>query len=156
LAACQGAPRPSPGESSALPPTLHGLTLVRSVSGEDARDLIAQLHPGPLAPAASEVGFYAAGPERAVLYVTRFPSADLAQAQLDRMAATIGHGRGGFGHHTEATVGDIVVHRALGQGRAHFFFTRNSEVVWLAADDAVARMALAALLGLSVDSLPGS
>lgn len=153
LAACRDAPRPSRDEHSALPPALHGLALIQSVSGEEAAGLIAGLHPGPIAPAASEVGFYAAGSERAVLYVSRFAAPATAAAQLERMAATIGSG-GGFAHHTVTTVGGVVLHRALGQGRAHFFFMRSAEVVWLAADATVARVALAAVLGVSVDSLP--
>jgi hypothetical protein len=155
LASCGGTP-PSDRETRALPDSLNGLALIQSAAGEDAQRLIASLHPGPLAPAESDVGFYASDDERAVLYVSRFPSADTAQAQLSLMSAMIGRGRAGFGHHTETEIGGTVVHAALSQGRAHFFFTRNREVVWLAADPETARGALGQLLGVSVDSLPGS
>jgi hypothetical protein len=100
------------------------------------------------------VGFYASGDDRAVLYLSRFPDADTARAQLASMAAMIGRGRSGFGHHAETEIGGTVVHAVLGQGRAHFFFARDREVVWLAADPAVARPALAELLGVAVDSIP--
>jgi hypothetical protein len=153
LASCGGTPPPD-GETRALPDTLSGLALTRSVSGEEAQGLIAYLHPGPPAPAESEVGFYASDGERAVLYVSRFPSADTARAQLSLMSAMIGRGRAGFGHHTETEIGGIVVHAALSQGRAHFFFTRDRDVVWLAADPELARAALAELLDIPLDSLP--
>jgi hypothetical protein len=154
LTGCGGTP-PSGGESPTLPDTLGGLALTQNVSGGEAQTLIAYLHPGPLAPAESDVGFYASEGERAVLYVSRFPSADTAQAQITLMSAMIGRGRGGFGHHTETDIGGTVVHSALSQGRAHFFFARDREVVWLAADPETARGALAQLLGVPVDSLPG-
>ena len=155
LASCGGTPPFVVGRPT-LPDSLDGLALTQSASGEEAQRLIASLHPGPLAPAESEVGFYASGDDRAVLYVSRFPSADTAQAQLRLMSAIIGRGRAGFGHHTETEIGGTVVHAALSQGRAHFFFTRDREVMWLAADPETARGALAQLLGVPADSLPGS
>jgi hypothetical protein len=153
LAGCAGTPAPS-DEVLALPESLHDLALVQAVSGTEAQNLIAHLHPGPLAPAESQVGFYASGENHAVLYVSRFPERPLAQAQLDAMSAAIGRGRGGFGHHTETEIGRTVVHSAVGQGRMHFFFTRDREVLWLVADAEPAREALAELLRLPLDSLP--
>jgi hypothetical protein len=130
------------------------MSLIESVSGDEAQNLISQLHPGPLAPAESQVGFYAAGDDRAVLYLSRFAEADSARAQLEMMSAMIGRGRAGFGHHTEIDMAGTVVHAVVGSGRMHFFFTRQNELVWLAADPALARAALAELLGVEVESMP--
>jgi hypothetical protein len=153
LPACAG-DRPPVADSSGLPDTVGGMAKVQSVTGQEARDLIGLLHPGPLAPAESEVGFYATDADRAVLYVSRYGSADTARQQLQLMSAVIGRGRGGFGHYSETEIGGTVVHAALGQGRSHFFFTRDREVVWLAADPEPARAALADLLHLDTDSIP--
>jgi hypothetical protein len=136
-----------------VPDRLHGLVLVERMSGSDAQQLIALLHPGPLAPAESRVGFYAAGEQRAVLYVSRFPSEEAAAEQLGQMASAIGHGRAGFGSHTEADIGGTVVHSVVGQGRTHYFYVRDGDVVWLAADAGVAQMALTALFGTGPDSI---
>jgi hypothetical protein len=145
---------PPPVQVGGLPPSVLDLNLIERAGGDPARALIARLHPGPLAPAESEVGFYGSGDRRAVLYVSRFASADTAHAQLAMMAAMIGRGRGGFGHHSEVAIGGTAVHATLGQGRAHFFYTRGAEVVWLAADPAIARPALAELLSVPLDSIP--
>lgn len=154
LGACGSAPPPA-RDTPPLPPALGSLTLVARTAGEDARDLIAHLHPGPLAAGESEIGFYASAEDRAVLFVSRFGSADTAAAQLAMMARLIDLGRGGFGHHAEAAVGGVTLHATLGQGRVHYFFARNGDVVWLAADTPVARAAVAGLLDVPEDSLPG-
>lgn len=153
LAAC-GGQQPPVADEAALPSALLDLALIERVSGDDARTLIAHLHPGPLAPAESDVGFYASDAYRAVLYVSRFGSADTAYAQLAMMARLIARGRGGFGHHVESEVGGVMVHATLGQGRVHYFYSREAELVWLAADPPVARNLLAELLQVPVDSLP--
>jgi hypothetical protein len=105
-----------------------------------------------MAPAESRVGFYAAGDQRAVLYVSRYPSGDEAEAQLGQMASAIGQGRGGFGNHTQVDIGGTVVHSVVGQGRTHYFYVRDGDVVWLAADPGVSQVALAALLDAVPDS----
>lgn len=153
LTGCPGQPSDA-GRGPILPETLGGLALVERATGDQARDLITQLHPGPLAPAESEVGFYASGDDRAILYVSRFARADTAMAQLETMSAMIGRGRGGFGHHAEAEIAGTVVHMVMGQGRAHFFFRQDREVVWVSADPETGRGALSQLLGVAPDSIP--
>jgi hypothetical protein len=149
LAGCAVAPARE--ASVDLPDRLDGLRLVERVSGTQARQLIARLHPGPLAPADSRVGFYQVGALRAVLYVSRFPTGEAAEEQLGRMAAVMVHGRGGFGNHIETDIGGTVVHAVVGQGRTHYFYARNGDVVWLAADPGVAEMALATLFNSGME-----
>lgn len=138
-----------------LPAQLHGLQLVESRSGTEATAEIARLHKQPVAPRASEVGTYEAEGIRAELYVSAFNTPDEASEEFEAMVSAINQGVEGYGHHTHFDVAGRDVHVVFGDSRINYFYASNSKLTWLAVrQPALARAALAELLGVALDSIP--
>jgi hypothetical protein len=137
-----------------LPRELHGLELGDLHTGDDAARLIGRLHGSNVSPSESYVGYYGPPEMRAILYLSRFHDHSGAQSQLVAMADRIGSGSGGFGHHTQFHVLGIEIHSVFGYGQIHYFFARESDVVWLGMPPPMARAGLADLLLVAVDSIP--
>lgn len=152
LAACQGS-ETARDVPSLVPNSLHGLALVERRSGSDAASLIQRLHDRSVAPVKSEIGSYDSGEMQAVVYVSRFESAEDAGTALIDMAEGIGTGSSGFGHHESVTIAGVEVHRVVGHGQLHYFFARATDVTWLSVPPSLARPALAQLLNVDVDTL---
>jgi len=91
---------------------------------------------------------------RAIIYISRFESADVASEQLDAMATAIGSGSSGYGHHMQTEIGGLTVHSVFGHGAVHYFYTRGTDLTWLAAPPMLARAALAQLLEAEIDQIP--
>lgn len=152
LVACQ-AGEPARETSSLLPSTLHGLALVERRSGRQAASFIERLHGRSVAPVETEIGSYDSGDTQAVVYVSRFKSAEEAGTALADMAGGIAKGATGFGHHETVTIADVKVHRVVGHGQLHYFFARETDVTWLSVPPSLARPALAQLLNVDVRTL---
>ena len=148
--ACSGDRTESP-----LPEQLHGLELIEQQSGDEAAGAIAQLHEQDVAPTASYIGRYGTEEIGATIYVSRFASPDEAQNQLVAMADGIGDGTAGFGHHRTLEIDGQEVHSVFGRGEVHYFYADGQDLTWLGAHPMFATLALADLLGVSPDSVPG-
>lgn len=137
-----------------LPEQIHGLQLAESRSGTDAAAQLERMHELDVAPTESVIGFYGPKDMRAVLYVSRFASPEEAGAQLIAMSSGIGSGSSGYGHHQRQDVADYQVHVVFGQGQVHYYWAKNRDLIWLAIPPALARAALAEVLGVALDDVP--
>jgi hypothetical protein len=156
LAACSD-PEPTldePAVDPPLPMMIHGMPVVEVTVGEEANRLIGRLHGQDVAPLNSYVGEYRGGGAAATLYVSRMADSTVADLVVRRTAEAIGSGSQEFAHHTRFRIDDLVVHAVLGEGQAHFFYAWGSDVTWLGVDLTMARVSLAALLGLEARHLP--
>lgn len=143
------------GGTDLLPAQLHGLQLVESKSGTEAAGEIARLHKQDVAPRASEVGIYEAQGIRAELYVSSFNTPDEAAEEFEAMVSAINQGVEGYGHHTHFEIAGHDVHVVFGDARINYFFGSDNKLTWLAVrQPALARAALAELLGVALDSIP--
>ncbi|MFQ6673486.1 MAG: hypothetical protein ACE5GH_01720, partial [Fidelibacterota bacterium] len=124
-----------------LPQAIHGMSLERQLTGAEAKARIGRLHGKEVAPVASYVGHYGAGPDHAMLYLSKFASEMKAQDMLRKMSESIGEGSSGFGHHTKFAVKNRDIHLVLGQGQVHYFFPRGKYLYWLAINTGMARFA---------------
>jgi hypothetical protein len=88
------------------------------------------------------------------LYVSRYESADLATAELARMAASVDGDGTGFGHHAQFEVAGITVHSVFGRGQVHYFYAKDRDLLWLGMVPMLARVGLAQLLDVVPDSIP--
>lgn len=152
---------PDRGSAGATPPPvlpmkIHEMPLVEVTVGPEARGLIGRLHRADVAPATSYVGRYRGGGWEAVLYVSRFSAAGQADSlvlEMDR-AIRAESGESPFAHHARFPVADMMVHTVHDRRRAHFFFARGSEVLWLGIDRRMARVGLSELLEVEREQLP--
>ncbi|HEX9728110.1 MAG TPA: hypothetical protein VGA37_06385 [Gemmatimonadales bacterium] len=136
-----------------LPEVIHGLVLSESVTGQAATEALGGIYEGEVTAGDTYIGRY--GPEhlRATLYVSRFATPEDAQAELAAMADRMSSGTGGYGHHTRATVGEVVLHSVFGHGQVHYFYVSGLDVTWLASPPRLARAAIAELLHVEVDAV---
>jgi hypothetical protein len=152
--ACQGGQ--TAGDAGPLPAEVHGMELVEVHSGADASGVLEQLHASGAAPEADNyVGHYGTEEMGAIVYLSRFATADEASEQRVAMAQGIGRGAGGFGHTIRFRAGSKWVQITFGQGRVHYFWDDDVDLVWITLNDAaVARPVLAEMLQTSTDSIP--
>jgi len=139
---------------SPLPAQIHGQELAATHEGEEAARILEGLHGKAVGSERNWVGVYGTMEMPTLVYVSRFASADRARAELDAMVARIDSGTAGFGHHTWFTRDEHTVHSVFGQGQAHYFWAKDSDVWWLGAHPMIVRMALTDLLQVPLDSVP--
>ena len=152
--ACQGGQ--ADGDAGPLPADIHGMELVEVESGPDASGVLEQMHASGTAPEAdNDVGRYGTEEMGAVVYWSRFATADEASEQRVAMSRGIGSGAGGFGHTTRFRGGSKWVQITFGQGKVHYFWDDDVDLVWITLSDAaVARPVLAEMLQTTTDSIP--
>ena len=152
--ACQGGQ--TTGDAGPLPAEIHGMELVEVLSGAEASGVLEQMHASGAAPEADNyVGHYGTEEMGAVVYWSRFATADEASGQRVAMSQEIGSGAGGFGHTIRFRGGSKWVQITFGQGRVHYFWDDDVDLVWLTLSDAaVARPVLAEMLQTTTDSIP--
>ena len=140
--------------ASPLPATLHGMQLQSTHQGDEAAQILENLHGQPVGAEQSWVGIYGPMDFATAVYVSRFDSPGEAETQINAMVERIDSGTMAFGHHTSFSRGGRVVHSVFGQGQVNYFYQQSSELWWLGAHPMIARPAIAELLGLPADSIP--
>lgn len=138
-----------------FPMSLHGMPVTSVATGTDAETAIRRLHGGDVASQASYLAQYEGGGATATLYLSRFDSPTHAASIATDMSLALGPDNPVFAHHERFDVDTVSVHAVVGQGQAHFFFARGPDVIWLAVDYDMARIALADLLDVPMSLVPG-
>lgn len=128
------------------PKTLGALKLAHALRGKEALQEIDRLHGKGLAATDGYVAHYERGGLVAMLYVSRPVRSSMTGAQIEKMAAGIRAGKSPFSHLKSSERNGTTVYSALGEGRIHYFYRQGADAIWLAADPAVAREAVDALL----------
>ncbi len=136
-------PAPAQAADLAVPSSLSELRLAHSLRGDGARREIERLHGESIASQEAFVAHYESAGRVAMLYVSHARDEAMALDQVEQMTARIRGGNGPFTHHREKTQDGTMVHSVLGQRQVHYYFRRGARVVWVAADPALARRALA-------------
>ncbi len=152
-AACAGSGG-SAADDSPLPAEIHGLQLREEHAGDEAAAILERMHEQDVAPTQSYIGHYGTDAMGAMIYVSRFASAEEADSQQVAMASGIGRGSGGYGHHQRFRVTGTRVDMVFGFGRIHYFYTQGEHLMWLGTHPSLARAALAELMGVPLDSVP--
>ncbi len=135
------------GAVGAEPPkSLGDLKLLHALQGKDALQEINRLHGKDVGARGGYVAHYEKERAVAMLYLAQASSTAQAAGQLKQMSDRIERGESPFYHHKTSKQGEIALHSALGQGQIHYFYQRDSSVLWLAVDAPVAKQTLAALL----------
>jgi len=136
-----------------FPRELQGLAIVDSIGGEAARATLERMHGSDVAPLETRIGVYGEGALPAVLYLSRYPKAEVAERERRAMTRRIGAGSSGFVPGRPFRVSGVEVHPAVGHGQAHYYFARGPELAWLSAEPDLAPAMLAELLGVPADSV---
>jgi len=124
------------GSSTAMPSELGGLRLVQAMTGADALAEIYSLHQKDLGLVDGWVGHYEGG---ATVWASQARDREHAATLLASMSRDIQAGEGPFIYEGQEQVRDSVLHRLRGPGGLHYFYQRDSMVIWVTAPPAVAR-----------------
>lgn len=132
------------------PETLAGLPLQRKVDGTAAMTAIVGLHrSGDLDLDSAWIARYGVDAPAALLYVGIARDNDAAAELVADMRNGIQETASPFRYIGARRVEGRTVQLLNGQGQLHYVFTDGPRAVWLSADSAVARAALAQVLGLA-------
>jgi hypothetical protein len=129
-----------------LPSSILMLDLAETLSGEEAAGIINHLHDSEVASAENYVGRYHGAGLSATYYLSVYETGDEAHAELDAMVAGMERGGHVFDHVRRRTVNERDVWMALGMGQAHYFYSQDNRLIWLAVDVPIAEDAIESLL----------
>jgi len=128
-----------------LPEMLAGLPLVQETSGAAAVEELTRMHGMGFPFTSGAVGRYGVG-EQAVIWVSGFSSASMADQMTAEMHARIAEGRSPFKPVGQRRAGWHTIYELDGMGQKHFYFRSGELVIWLAVDERLAEEALLQIL----------
>lgn len=128
-----------------LPEKIANVSLVQRLDGQPAFDEISRLHGKQFPLNYGAVGNYS-DHMRATIWVVGAQNSDIAEQMIQDMRDQIESNLSPFQFIGQFIDGDRVVFELVGMGQKHFYFQADELVVWLAADDEIAELALAEVL----------
>ncbi len=129
-------PQPAP-----LPEKVAGLPLARHAFGAAAVEEINRMHSLQFPLVSGAVGEYGEG-KQAVIWASGAANTFAAMRMNAEMTARIKEGDSPFGLPVELTVEGRQVFALDGLGQKHYYFRSGSLLIWLAADEDIAKQAL--------------
>lgn len=121
-----------------LPSSIVSLELKRTLKGAAASAIIDHLHGKGVTPQSNLIGIYAGKQGSAVVYMSVYVSDAEVKNALGEMRSRISSGNPIFDHYSETKIQGHQVSSCLGQGQAHYFFSHEKQLYWLAVDNQVA------------------
>lgn len=126
-------------EAQPLPDHLGPVRLVETVEGPAAMAQVAKLHGKDIALANAYVGHYEEEGARATVYVSISRTRSDAASLYKLMTVKIGKGNAVFtGLRKATTTNGLEGYSLQGMGQEHFYYLKDKEVVWVAADPTIA------------------
>lgn len=118
-----------------LPQSLGELKLEKFLVGKEAKEFINQMHvSGMVAGDKNEIGFYSLDTLKAIIYISKFKSPEIAKQKLEQMLIKIAHGGTPFALHNQFIIENRDIYLIFGMGQAHYIYTDKNELIWLSAD----------------------
>ena len=125
---------PSGGQDASPPLSIGKWQQARYLDGQQAQSVVNTMHPTPVTPTTSWVGYYGGG-IGITIYASKFASPAEAQSALDGMRAGIAKENSGFSEPTTRVVAKQNGFHTEGVNKQHFFFVRNSWLIWIEGKD---------------------
>lgn len=134
-----------------LPDTIQNMKLHEVTQGEEADQVITQMHRKPVTDQKSYIGEYRGKEYQATLYLTIYSNPESAIQDLEQMTERIRDpqigGQMGYQHVRGLDSYGENVYMALQNRRAHYFYVIDRHLYWLDANPHVGMAALKELLG---------
>jgi hypothetical protein len=135
----------NPGHAD-LPETIAGLSLSQARYGPDAVAEVTRLHDKSFPLSSGAAAMYGQPGDMVMLWVTGTPAQPLAAKMISDMEKAIEKTESPFTPVGVRNVSDRSIRELTGMGQEHFYFQSTALVVWLAADEPIAEIALAEML----------
>lgn len=118
-----------------LPNSFFDLKMTSKLEGEAAKRFVNNLHHQPVTVEKNEVGFYRAQKGEAIIYVTYYPSAKLAQENFDKMTEKITPEISPFHSYEFFELEGKRIYKTLGMGQTHYVFVDDKNLLWVTAEN---------------------
>lgn len=129
-----------------LPPSLGSLQLRQTYTGNEAGELINQMHGKGVTPKSNAIGLYSGAGGSATLYLSVYNEEREAVKVRNKMISGIQTGYTPFTDLERRTFEGHDISYCIGDGQAHYFFSTGTSLYWLAVDFQIAPPTLEALL----------
>lgn len=133
-----------------LPNSIQQMQLNEIIRGEEADDIITNLHQKVVTDQQNIIGKYEGTDGKATLYLTIYDDADSPVEDLDAMAKRIQDpdvgSQMGFQHVRQLTNYGDHIYMALQNNRAHYFYVEENMLYWLDVNPQVAMPAIKQLV----------
>src|SRR3989338_6388163 len=134
-----------PTKLSFVPSSICSLNLQEVISGSQAQQILNAMHDKSVTPASSQIGRYRGTEGEAALYVSAYGSVSEASEAGLKMRRRIDDGNTIFSHVREVSLGGKNITMCLGLGQAHYFFSEDERLYWLAVDPGLAHKSIVAV-----------
>lgn len=122
-----------------LPDKVDELSLVKTLSGDIAKNYINKLHFQPVTENENLIGHYENLSGNAIVYVTIYKSDREAQNDFDKMTKKISPENSVFIYPEFFNYENNKIYKCFGMGMTHFVFSFNKKLYWISVDTHIAK-----------------
>ncbi len=122
-----------------LPNKVGELNLVKTLSGDIAKNYINKLHFQPVTENENLIGFYENLSGNAIVYVTIYKSDKEAQSDFYKMTKKISPENSVFIYPEFFNYENNKIYKCFGMGMTHFVFSFNKKLYWISVDTHLAK-----------------
>lgn len=122
-----------------LPEKVNDLTLVKTVSGDEAKEFINKLHFKPVTENENVIGYYENLSGSAIVYVTLYPNDKSAIEDFDKMTKKISPENSVFIYPKFFNHQGQRIYQCFGMGMTHYVFALNKKLYWISVDTHLAK-----------------
>lgn len=122
-----------------LPDKVGDLILVKTITGEEAKNFINQLHFQPVTENENWIGYYENMSGQAIVYVTVYKRNEDAISDFDRMTKKISPENSVFVYPEFFNYNDNKIYKCFGMGMTHYVFALNQNLYWISVDTHLAK-----------------
>ena len=117
-----------------IPSHLMSCHLEKKLTGAEAQEQVDKIHGKEVTPPESEIGFYQGEKGPITLYVSGYPTAELAGKEFLRMLEKISPQNSIFIGGSQFELAGTKIYRCFGMGQTHFVFTHQKKLIWLSVN----------------------
>jgi len=122
-----------------LPERVNQLTLVKTISGQEAKDYINKLHFQPVTENENLIGHYENESVSAIVYVTLYKNQEDAKIDFDKMTKKISPENSVFIYPQFFDYKGNNIYKCFGMGMTHFVFAKDKKLYWISVDTHIAK-----------------
>lgn len=117
-----------------LPEKVNQLLLVKTITGQEAKDYINKLHFQPVTENENLIGYYENASGSAVVYVTLYKSNSDAENDFVKMTKKISPENSVFIYPQFFEQEGNQIYKCFGMGMTHFVFVSDKKLYWISVD----------------------
>ncbi|MCX8056346.1 MAG: hypothetical protein N3F03_01895 [Ignavibacteria bacterium] len=122
-----------------VPEKVSELLLVKTITGEEAKNIINKLHFQPVTDNENLIGYYENQSGQAIVYVTIYDKDEEAKNDFEKMTKKISPENSVFIFPQFFDFENNKIYKCFGMGMTHFVFALNNKLYWISVDTHLAK-----------------